>query len=96
VTNFKWDERKNQSNQRKHSISFEEATTIFFDTNHFSIPDIEHSDHEDRWITMGMSKNLKTLVVIHLSLTDQSTQVIRIISARKANPIERAKYMSLI
>jgi len=92
VTIFEWDEKKNQSNQKKHGVSFEEAVTVFFDPNQLSIPDIEHSDYEERWVTIGLSKKLKTLVVIHLSLTDRSNQTIRVISARKADKTERKQY----
>ena len=92
MVNFEWDERKNQSNQKKHGVSFEEAVTVFFDPNQLSIPDIVHSEDEERWVTIGMSKKLKTLVVIHLSLTDRSAQTIRVISARKADKEERTQY----
>jgi uncharacterized DUF497 family protein len=46
---FEWDENKNINNQKKHGISFEEAAYVFSDRENISIPDIEHSEKEDRW-----------------------------------------------
>jgi uncharacterized DUF497 family protein len=50
---FEWDIRKAKSNFHKHRISFERATTIFRDPNILSIPDDEHSESEERRLTMG-------------------------------------------
>jgi uncharacterized DUF497 family protein len=54
------------------------------------IPDIEHSDDEDRFVLLGLSAHLRTLVVVHCYRSARS--VIRIISARKAARQERAQY----
>ena len=53
---FEWDIRKAKSNFRKHKISFERAATIFRDANILSIPDEEHSESEERWLTMDWTK----------------------------------------
>ena len=87
---FAWDERKNQENQRKHGISFEEATTIFADENARLIHDPEHSQAEDRFVLIGFSAKLRILVVVHAYRQDEKQ--IRIISARKATPKERKQY----
>jgi len=87
---FAWDERKNRENQRKHSISFEEATTIFADENARLIHDPEHSQSEDRFILLGFSSKLRILVVMHAYRQDEKE--VRIISARKATPKERKQY----
>ncbi|MBL4658830.1 MAG: BrnT family toxin [Alcanivoracaceae bacterium] len=50
---FEWDENKNISNQKKHSVSFEEAKTVFFDELARLIPDPDHSIGEQRYILMG-------------------------------------------
>lgn len=92
MVNFTWDQQKNKTNQKKHGISFEEAVTVFFDLNQLSIPDIEHSEFDERWVTIGTSKNTRILVVIHLSLTKHSARTIRVISARKANVKEQFLY----
>lgn len=53
--NFEWDSVKAKSNLKKHKVSFEEAAEVFLDPLHISIPDDEHSDIEERWITLGNS-----------------------------------------
>jgi uncharacterized DUF497 family protein len=85
-----WDERKNRSNQRKHGISFEEAETVFLDDNALLIDDPDHSEDELRFVLLGFSVALHLLVVCHCDRSDG--EVIRIISARKADSSERVLY----
>ncbi len=85
---FEWDGNKALSNQRKHGISFEEATTAFGDTNSLTIDDPLHSQDEDRFILIGMSQRLRVLVVVHV----ERRESIRIISARKATKKEQRFY----
>ncbi len=85
---FEWDEKKNASNQKKHAVSFEEATTVFSDDFARLILDPD-SEGEERFILMGMSSNLRILTVCHC---ERSSDVIRIISARKADKPERKQY----
>lgn len=87
---FEWDENKNQTNQRKHHISFEEAQTVFYDENALLIDDPEHSEEEERFIILGFSKKANLLVVCHCYR--ESETVIRIISARKATKTESRYY----
>lgn len=87
---FAWDERKAAANRRKHGVSFEEARTVFFDENALLRPDEEHSEDEDRFVLLGLSAELRILVVCHCYR--QRDEVIRIISARKANSFERGQY----
>jgi hypothetical protein len=87
---FEWDERKATVNRRKHGVSFEEARTVFLDENALLRPDEDHSDEEDRFVLLGLSAQLRTLVVCHCYRRDD--EVIRIISARKANSFERRQY----
>jgi uncharacterized protein len=87
---FTWDERKNESNKRKHGISFEEAKTVFADDHALLIADPDHSESEDRFLLLGLSAALRTLVVCH-ALREQG-DLIRIISVRKADRLERAAY----
>lgn len=86
---FEWDERKNSENQRKHGVSFEEAQTVFSDDNALLITDPDHSDGEERFILLGLSSALRSLVVCHCY---RHSDVIRIISARKANRTEWKRY----
>jgi len=87
---FEWDERKNQENKRKHKVSFEEAQTVFLDENAIRFFDPDHSRNEDRFIMLGMSFTLRVLVVCHCYREDDD--VMRIISARKADKREQADY----
>ena len=52
---FEWDENKNSINKQKHKISFEEASTVFYDENALLIDDPEHSETEERFIILGNS-----------------------------------------
>jgi uncharacterized DUF497 family protein len=87
---FEWDLRKSRLNQRKHGVSFEEAQSVFLDEHALLIDDPDHSDDEARFVLLGLSSMLRALVVCHC-YRDQGN-VIRIISARKAVPSERALY----
>lgn len=88
--NFEWDPNKNKINQNKHKISFEEASTVFFDESALVIDDPEHSQEEDRFIILGLSNKANLLVVCHCYR--ESDTVIRIISARKATTTETNQY----
>ena len=83
--NFEWDPAKARRNRRKHGISFHEAATIFGDPLATTYPDPDHSESEQRFITVGTSSAGRTLVVAHADRGDN----IRIISARKATRRER-------
>jgi len=87
---FVWNNTKNQANKKKHGISFEEAETVFYDKSARLISDPDHSEDEDRFILLGMSAELKLLVVVHVY--KEYDEIIRIISARKATKHEQAKY----
>ncbi len=89
-TIFEWDEAKNRVNVKKHGISFNEAVTVFTDENAILISDEEHSEQEDRFILIGLSRRPRLLVVCHCYRASDS--VIRIISARKANKRESEQY----
>lgn len=87
---FEWDSNKNRSNQWKHGISFEEAETVFYDEEALVIDDPDHSEEEDRFIILGLSRKANLLVVCHCYR--ESETVIRIISARKATKTESSYY----
>jgi len=89
-TLFNWDDDKNKANIRKHGISFNEAATVFLDENALFMTDEEHSDYEERFIIMGLSANLRLLVVCHCYRGND--KVVRIISARKATGKENGLY----
>ncbi len=87
---FEWDEAKNRRNIKKHGVSFEEAQTVFLDDSAIRFFDPDHSGDEDRFIMLGISFQLRVLVVCHCYR--KSDQVIRIISARKAARQEAIHY----
>jgi uncharacterized DUF497 family protein len=84
---FEWDDAKAEANERKHGVTFEEATTALVDARAIEAPD---HDHDNRFVTIGMSAFLRVLFVVH---TEQARGGrIRIISARKAAPAQRRVY----
>jgi hypothetical protein len=87
---FERDERKNATNRRKHGVSFEEAQTVFFDEHALLIADPDHSEREERFVLLGLGQGLRVLAVCHCYR--RRGDVIRIISARKANQAEREEY----
>jgi len=84
---FEWDEEKNDFNWMKHGISFEDATTIFYDPMRVDIYDRDHSLFEDRWKTIGLY-GCDIISVIYT----MRKGIIRIISARKAVKKEEEAY----
>jgi len=89
---FTWDKAKEQSNQKKHGVSFEEAQTAFYDENAKVYFDPDHSGVEDRFVLLGISLQLRVLIVCHCYREGES--LIRIISARKADKDEEESYWS--
>lgn len=86
--NFDWDPRKAGRNLKKHRVSFTEAGTVFGDDLAITVPDPDHSEDEDRYITIGWSSSHRLLMVSHTDRDDR----IRIISARELTPRERKDY----
>ncbi len=89
---FEWDKRKEKANIKKHGVSFEEARTAFYDEYAIQFFDPDHSDEEDRFILVGASHKLNTLVICHCFREKET--VVRIISARKADNHEVDAYWS--
>lgn len=86
--NYDWDPGKARNNVRKHGVSFGEAISIFHDPLAHTFSDPDHSKGEARWLTFGLSKERRILVVSHV----ERNKVIRIISAREATKHERKIY----
>ena len=89
---FSWDPRKASSNRRKHGVTFEEARSAFHDPSALVIADPEHSEEEDRFILLGLSSRLRLVVVVHCHR--ESSDVIRLISARRARQAEQRQYLA--
>jgi uncharacterized protein len=85
---FEWDDGKADANERKHGVSFAEAMTVLADRLSLTGFDPDHSDDEDRFVTMDLSVAGRLLLVSH---TDRGDKV-RIISARMASRPERRDY----
>ena len=90
ILHFEWDPQKDLTNQKKHGVSFAEASTVFEDVNALVISDPEHSEDEERFIILGFSLQANLLVVCHCYRASES--VILIISARKATKNETRQY----
>jgi hypothetical protein len=88
---FSWDARKAKQNLQKHKVSFEEAATVFYDENAIEFFDPEHSMDEDRFLMLGLSGRLRTMVVSYC-LRKKGSEI-RIISARKATKNEECAYI---
>ena len=88
---FEWDETKNAGNKKKHGVSFEAASIVFFDPLALTVKD-KRSEHEERWITIGMA-GARILFVVHtVSEENGNEEIIRIISARESTTRERKLY----
>lgn len=84
---FLWDPIKDQQNQKKHGVSFAEASSIFHNLPFEVFFDPDHSDAEERYVAAGFSDQARLLLVIHCE--NPTGTEIRIISARKATKRER-------
>jgi len=90
---FEWDPSKAKQNLRKHRISFERAAEILLDPLAISIVDAEHSEHEERWVSIGRDKRGSILILIHSFLEVSANECkVRIISARSATKRETRQY----
>lgn len=89
---FEWDAEKNASNIEKHGVSFEQAKEVFSDPFQLCLLDKRYSYFEERWITVGSTKDSNLLVGANLFFSDSGEEIIRIISARPANSVEVKQY----
>jgi uncharacterized DUF497 family protein len=89
---FEWDAAKSRSNEKKHSVSFEEAREVFDDPLHIALLDRRFGYFQERWITIGSTETRRIVVAANLSFDDEDEEVVRIISAREATAHERKQY----
>jgi uncharacterized DUF497 family protein len=90
---FEWDPDKEQSNLRKHQVSFEEAARVFLDPNRIETFDGREDYGEDRWKTVGLVE--PALLAVVYTVRGEDSEVIRLISARKADSYEQAQYREI-
>ena len=88
---FSWDARKARENIRKHKVSFEEASTVFYDESAIEFFDPEHSTKEERFLMLGLSGRLR-IMVVYYCLRKEGFEI-RIIFARKATIKEEKVYI---
>ncbi len=89
---FEWSDEKNDLNVENHQVSFDEAKEVFLDPMHISKMDHRFDYFEERWITLGVTSKYNILVVANMFFDENAEEIIRIISARKANSKERIFY----
>lgn len=85
---YEWDPVKAAANAKKHRVTFEEAASVFLDPSALTFSDPDHSEEEDREITIGRSTRQRILFVAHALREGR----VRLISARQATRRERRKY----
>lgn len=83
---FEWNLDKANLNLKKHSVSFNEASTVFNDPLSVAFPDSSYG--EDRYVIIDLSSDSRILVVSHTERADR----LRIIGAREATRNERRFY----
>lgn len=87
---FEWNANKAATNVRKHHVSFEDAARVFLDPNRIEAFDGRDAYGEDRWKTVGLVE--PALLAVVYTIRGNDGEVIRLISARKADAHERAQY----
>jgi uncharacterized DUF497 family protein len=85
---FEWDPEKAKRNLKKHGVSFDEAVTAFYDPLLATFDDPDHSDDEQRYISIAFSSRGRLLVIGHA----ERGEAVRVISARPATTHERKKH----
>jgi uncharacterized DUF497 family protein len=90
---FEWDPVKADRNAKHHRVTFEQAATVFLDARLLSLLDGEHGGEEERWVSLGLDRSARLLVVCHTfrEITEGSASI-RIFSARKATRRESKEY----
>ena len=90
---FEWDDAKAAENVRKHGLSFEIASTVFYDPAILSVPDLAHGD-EERWFSVGFAANGTMVSIVYLwAEVDSMLTKVRVISARRSTRAEVREYL---
>ena len=91
---FDWDEAKAVGNLHKHGISFELASSVFSDPRILTIANLEHSELEERWFSIGSANNGAMLSVAYLWKESESGQIeTRLMTPRRATAREVRYYI---
>jgi hypothetical protein len=90
---FSWDTGKAETNLKKHGVSFEEAATVFSDTDALDWDDPDHSQNEHRSKRLGATVSGRIVILVYtLRRLKNGKETVRIISARQASSKERKAY----
>ena len=90
---FEWDDAKAESNLAKHGVDFTDAMSVLLDPLALTRFDDEHTDDEERWVSLGRTANDQLVLVVHtFNATGPNTALVRLISARPATRQEREQY----
>jgi uncharacterized DUF497 family protein len=90
---FEWDDTRAESNLAKHGVDFWEAMTVLRDPLLMTRFDDEHSEDEERWVSLGRASSGKLLLVVHtFTATGPNTALVRLVSARLPTKREREQY----
>lgn len=90
---FEWDEEKAATNLRKHGVSLELASSVFYDPRILTVADLVHSETEERWFSIGLATNGSLIAVAYLwNEVGAGLTKVRLISARKATATEIGYY----
>ena len=88
---FEWDEAKNRAYRQKHGFTFEQASQAYLDPD--KVIEFDRvQDGEHRWLAIGLISGLWLMLVVHTSRMSGYDEIVRIISARKANRREERIY----
>ena len=90
---FEWDEAKAAANEHKHGVTFDLASSVFYDPRLLTVADPEHGETEERWFSIGIARSGALLLVVYLwSEADPAAIKTRLISARRATQAECRQY----
>lgn len=93
IYHFEWDPAKARTNLKKHEVSSRAAPAVFRDPPALTVYDTEHSESEERWVTLGRAPTGQYLVVVHTFAQVIEAEIhIRVISAREADRQEIRDY----
>lgn len=73
-SSFVWDDSKNEENQKKHNVSFEEAQLAFLDKDRIIAKDLEHSKIEERYYCFG--KIVNGILTVRFTYRDNKIRII--------------------
>jgi uncharacterized DUF497 family protein len=90
---FDWDANKAEINLAEHQVSFEEAARVFRDVWSIQEYDDSHSNvGERRFTIIGLSEMRLLRVTYTVEIDEESDEIVRIISAREANGLDKKDY----